>query len=81
MHIYIYMTNQSKVKSNDPKVSSRQPVMVNATFNVMVPTKPALTVTGSFSAFSASAFSFKSLRTTSPAEFKSLVGITMNKTT
>lgn len=53
--------------------------MVNAiaTFNVMVPTKPALTVTGSFSAFSASAFSFKSLRTTSPAEIKSLVVITM----
>lgn len=32
----------------------------------MVPTNPALTVTGSLSEFSASAFSFKSLRTTSP---------------
>lgn len=37
-----------------------------STFNVIVPTKPALTVTGSFNKFSASAFSFKSLRTTSP---------------
>lgn len=32
----------------------------------MVPTNPALTVTGSLSEFSASAFNFKSLRTTSP---------------
>jgi hypothetical protein len=41
-----------------------------ATFNVIVPTKPALTVTGSFSEFSASAFKFKSLRTTSPAKIE-----------
>ena len=53
---------------------------VIVTFNVMEPTKPALTVTGSFRAFSASAFNFKSLRTTSPAEIKPLVGITMYKT-
>ena len=53
--------------------------MTECTFNVIVPTKPALTVTGSFSAFSASAFNFKSLRTTSPAEFDNvLVGITAN---
>ena len=32
----------------------------------MVPTKPDLTATGSFSEFKASAFNFKSLRTTSP---------------
>lgn len=37
-----------------------------ATFKVMVPTKPDLTATGSFSEFRASAFNFKSLRTTSP---------------
>lgn len=40
------------------------------TFRVMVPTKPALTVTGRFKEFSASAFNFKSLRTTSPVERK-----------
>ena len=32
----------------------------------MVPTKPDLTATGSLSEFKASAFNFKSLRTTSP---------------
>ena len=37
-----------------------------STFNVIVPTKPALTVTGSLSELSASVFNFKSLRTTSP---------------
>lgn len=36
------------------------------TFNVIVPMNPALTMTGSFSEFNASAFNFKSLRTTSP---------------
>lgn len=40
----------------------------NITFKVIVPRKPALTVTGSFNAFNASAFNFKSLRTTSPRE-------------
>lgn len=38
------------------------------TFKVIVPRKPALTVTGSFNAFNASAFNFKSLRTTSPGK-------------
>lgn len=54
-------------------IAKKPKVMENATFSVMVPIKPALTVTGSFSAFSASAFNFKSLRTTSPAEIKLLV--------
>lgn len=36
------------------------------TLNVIVPTNPALTITGSLKEFNASAFSFKSLRTTSP---------------
>lgn len=45
---------------------SEQAVKTVATFNVMVPIKPAFTVTGSFSALRASAFNFKSLRTTSP---------------
>lgn len=50
-------SNLTKQKSNKkPKL----------TFKVIVPRKPALTVTGSFNAFSASDFSFKSLRTTSP---------------
>lgn len=34
----------------------------------MVPTKPAFTVIGKFSEFSASAFSVRSLRTTSPVD-------------
>lgn len=40
--------------------------MIKGTFKVTVPTKPAFTVTGSFSEFNASAFNRKSLRTTSP---------------
>jgi hypothetical protein len=48
--------------------TSVQAITPNATFNVMVPTKPAFTVTGSFSEFRASAFNFKSLRTTSPVK-------------
>lgn len=40
------------------------------TFNVIVPMKPAFTVTGSLSEFSASAFNFKSLSTTSPENRK-----------
>ena len=51
---------------------SVQPVISNATFSVMEPTKPVFTATGSFSAFSASAFNFRSLRTTSPAQIKYL---------
>lgn len=36
----------------------------------MVPIKPAFTVTGSFSEFRASAFNFKSFRTTSPVNLR-----------
>lgn len=54
----IWMESKANGRENGEKM---------ATFNVMVPTKPALTVTGSLREFSASAFNFKSLRTTSPA--------------
>lgn len=40
--------------------------LYKGTFKVMVPMKPAFTMTGSFREFNASAFNRNSLRTTSP---------------
>lgn len=55
-HKAIILTNR---QSMNPKKS---------TFKVMLPIKPARTMTGSFKEFSASAFKFKSFNTTSPGK-------------